>query len=114
MKMAHITIHTAKIDESVAFYQEVLGMEISARFSGAGGKPIVFLGGDDSGVRIELIEDLADRYCGSGISVGFHVENVEEKHAALQSLHPSPMISPNPHTRFFFIKDPNGVSIQFI
>ncbi len=31
-----------------------------------------------------------------------------------QGFRPGPMISPNPHARFFFVKDPNGVDIQFI
>ncbi|MNN74202.1 hypothetical protein D3C81_1903730 [compost metagenome] len=26
----------------------------------------------------------------------------------------SPIISPNPMTRFFFVKDPNGIQIQFV
>ena len=29
-------------------------------------------------------------------------------------MHPTPIFSPNPHTCFFFLKDPNGIPIQII
>lgn len=115
MKMVHITIHTEKLSESVEFYENVLGMETQARFQGVGGKSIAFLGSRDSDVRIELIEDEAG-YNGTGISMGFHVKDVEALREWMEAknLNPSPMLCPNVDTRFFFIQDPNGVSIQFI
>lgn len=115
MKMVHITIHTAKLSESVEFYQNILGMDVQAQFQGVGGKSIVFLANQESDVRIELIEDEAYD-SGAGISVGFQVEDVEATHKWMEDrgLNPSPVLHPNMNTRFFFVQDPNGVSIQII
>ena len=50
--------------------------------------------------------------------ISFYIASVsgyyeyEKKEA--DGLKPGPMISPNPHARFFFVKDPNGVDIQFV
>lgn len=116
MKIAHITIHTAKLEESVKFYSEVLGLSIKVRFSTPDGKNIVFLSGGEDDAAIELITDEDHPFDGKGISIGFHVQEVESAHEQMESsgLNPSPIISPNPQTKFFFITDPNGVSIQLI
>lgn len=116
MKMVHITIHTAKMAESLDFYQNVLGMEVKAKFPGLGGLPIAFLESDDSDVQIELIEDPQAAFQGTGLSVGFRVKNVEDTRVWMQNrgLNPSAMVCPNPCTRFFFIQDPNGLRIQII
>lgn len=79
------------------------------------GMNIVFLSGEDS-PSIELIENAEQKFSGQGISIGFHVDDVEKKHRELEEkgLRPSSIISPNPNARFFFIADPNGVMIQII
>ena len=114
MKLLHITIHTAVPEASAKFYCDVLGFAVQEKFTGAMGKSIQFLENPESDVRIELIDDEAQAYNGSGLSIGFHVDDVEKAHEQMQGLNPSAIVSPNPHTRFFFIKDPNGVQIQII
>ena len=114
MKMQHITIRTAELEKSIKFYQDIIGLRMQ-RDLRQFGSPIVFLAdGDDP--CIELIEDAAQAYSGAGISIGFHVEDVEGKRAELEEkgFAPTPMISPDPNVKFFFIKDPDGVTIQFI
>ena len=112
--MKHITINTAKMEESLQFYKEIAGLEMKVDMREMGA-PIVFLAdGDDP--CIELIENPAQAYSGAGISIGFHAEDVEGKRTELEAkgFAPTPIIQPNPNTKFFFIKDPNGVTIQFI
>jgi len=48
--------------------------------------------------------------------MGFEVEDIDKEYMKKeeQGFKPGPMISPNPHARFFFVKDPNGVDIQFV
>lgn len=48
--------------------------------------------------------------------MGLHAQDVEKLHEELKNkgFEPTDMISPNPHVKFFFVKDPDGVSIQFI
>lgn len=114
MKIVHITINTTKLDESVRFYQDVLGLEIVSDLRQSGGMPIVFLSSAAEDISIELIENAEQPYSGVGLSIGFHTDNVEAAHERVQEagLHPSPMISPKPGVKFFFIEDPNGVKIQ--
>lgn len=115
MKMQHITIHTAKLDESMKFYKEIAGLDVQAEFNG-GVHNIVFLANAKGETCVELLEDADAAYSGRGISIGFHVNNVETYREELmgKGFDVSPLISPNPKTAFFFTKDPNGVEIQFI
>lgn len=114
MKIKHITINTADLEKSMKFYEDIIGLKLQ-RDLRQFGSPIVFLAdGDDP--CIELIENPAQAYSGAGISIGFHTEDVEAKRAELEEkgFAPTPMLSPNPNVKFFFIQDPNGVKIQFI
>ena len=50
------------------------------------------------------------------LSVGFRTDNAEAKREALLAagLEVSPMMRPNPQVRFFFVRDPAGVNVQFM
>lgn len=115
MKMVHVTIHTPKLEESIKFYEEIAGLKIERDMRAMGGN-IVFLSNAEAETCVELLEDTENAYSGSGISIGFHTEDVEKLHEELtgKGLNPSPIISPNPHVAFFFVKDPSGVTVQFI
>lgn len=77
---------------------------------------IVFLNDGSSDVCIELVANKEHSYEGSGISVGFATDDLYKSAQELKSkgITTGKIIVPNPHTRFFFIEDPNGVQIQFI
>lgn len=115
MKMVHVTIHTADIEGSIGFYRETAGLEV-VRDLRPSGKPIVFMAEDKGDTAVELIEDPARPYSGSGISAGFSTEDVEAKRKELiaAGCEPTEIISPGPGTRFFFVTDPNGFTVQFI
>ena len=52
-----------------------------------------------------------------GISLGFEVKSVDEKIKFIKEKGlevDSGPFQPNPHIRFFYVKDPTGVSIQFV
>lgn len=116
MKMVHVTINSKKFDESIKFYQDVVGLNIAGDLRGKGPKNIVFLSNGEGETSIEIIESEDAPYEGGGISIGFKADDVEAKREELAAAgyEVSPMIAPNPHVKFFFVKDPNGVSIQFI
>ena len=112
------TISVRDLEESLKFYQEIVGLPLLRRFGGGPGTEIAFLG-EDGGTTVELIcnEKVKDVNIGSDISMGFSVKSLDEKLAFLEAkgikLHSGPF-SPNPHTKFFFILDPNGLKIQFV
>ena len=114
MKMEHVTIQTACLDESVKFYREIAGLKIQREMKGP--FSIVFLANAEDETCIELIESKDTCYSGEGISIGFHVPDVEKYHEELQKkgFEPTPIEAPAPNVKFFFVKDPSGVMIQFI
>lgn len=116
MKMKHVTINTACLEESVKFYQEITGLTVQTDLRNISGMPIVFLANGEDETCVELIENKEKAYQGEGISIGFEVEDVDAKYEELKAagFETSPMLSPNPNVKFFFIKDPNGVTIQMI
>lgn len=116
MILSHITINTSKLKESLSFYQNILDLHIVRDMRSKGPMNIVFLSDNSTTVCIELIENAEHSYEGSGLSIGFATQDLDKALDDLKSngIATGPMISPNPHTRFFFISDPNGVQIQFI
>ena len=116
MQLTHITINTGRLEESVAFYQNILGLNIARDMRGKGTVNIVFLNDGSSDVCIELVANKEHSYEGSGISVGFATDDLDKSAQELKSkgIKKKKIIVPNPHTRFLFIEDPNGVQIQFI
>lgn len=117
MKFCWCTITVSNMEESLKFYQEIVGLSISRRFMSGPVGEIVFLG--DGETKVELIYNEANKSVNVGhdISLGFEVNSVDEmikfvKEKGLE-LESGPF-QPNPHVKFFFVKDPNGVRIQFV
>lgn len=109
--IVHVTVKTAKLEETINFYQWLLDLPISMRFTSPFGE-IVMLGND---TKLELISDSsAEQISAKGLSVGFMVKNLDEIITMLDSkgIPHSDIISPMPKTRFIFLQDPNGLEIQ--
>lgn len=117
MKFCWCTIAVKDMEESITFYKDIIKLNVKSRFNAGQGKEICFLG--DGETQIELVYDTNNQevVTAEGISLGFEIESVEEMIKFLKSteikLDKGPF-QPNPQIRFFFIKDPNGISIQFV
>ena len=116
MKLLHVTIQTNKFEEELIFYLEIVGLKMM-RDMRPNGRNMVFLADAEGDSEIEIIEN-ADAECAGNenLSVGFLTADLESKYNELKAkeYEVSPMISPNPHVRFFFVKDPAGVRVQFM
>ena len=115
MQFRHVTLSVKDLDESIKFYRDIVGLSITRRFAAGPGREIVFLG--SGATEVELISGGAGTTAGTGISMGFATESPEDTMALLREKGfdiEGPMISPNPQTRFFFVKDPDGHRVQFI
>lgn len=103
--------------ESLDFYQEIIGLEINRRFSPREGMEIVFLGKGETQVELIYNELGEDANMGSGISLGFETESMDELKVLLKGKGIdiiSGPFSPNPHMTYFFVLDPNGLRIQLV
>jgi lactoylglutathione lyase len=117
MKISHVTICTKNLEESIRFYTEVLGCAVKRRFQGGPNEEICFVNADS--VDIELIGGLSEGINydpNPRVSIGFPVDDLDAKHEYIKTkaTDVTDIVSPNPHVRFFFFNDPNGVRLQFI
>lgn len=116
MKLNWVTIRVSHLEQSIAFYTQMLGMEVAARF-GSEGNQIVMLGKDEE-AKVELICESSARVesPGNGVSIGLETADLDALVAALKAKG-YPVIgpvSPQPNLRFFFVKDPDGYTIQLV
>jgi lactoylglutathione lyase len=116
VKFCWCTITVNVMEESIKFYQEIVGLSIDRRFREGENVDICFLGNGET--KIELIHGPNHHAPGrvEGISLGFEVESLDEtikfiKEKGLEVA--SGPFQPSPEVKFFFVKDPNGVNIQF-
>ena len=116
MKMQHVTIQTKHFEDEIAFYEKFAHLTVQHDMRG-GPMDIVFMGEDEGGAMVEIISNPdVENAGGDGISMGFHAEDLEGLRSELEEagVQVTQMISPQPGVRFFFAKDPAGVTVQFI
>ncbi len=114
MMIAHVTVTTENMQETIEFYQWLLDLPINRRFPMGDGGEIVFFGEPDE-TKFEVIyQPDVKAKAAVGVTIGFAVDSLKDKLALLdgRSIPHSPVITPNPHAAFCFFTDLNGVSIQ--
>lgn len=117
MKFCWSTLRVKNLEESLKFYVEIVGLNITKRYKSTPGKEIAFLG--DGETKIELIcnDELKEVSYGEHISLGFEVNSVDKMISFVKekglAIHSGPF-QPNPHMKFFYMLDPNGLKIQFV
>ncbi|WML33610.1 VOC family protein [Clostridium sp. OS1-26] len=117
MKFCWTTLMVKDLEESLKFYQEIVGLSVDRRFKAGPGVEIAFLGDGETKVELMCNEALKEVSFGQDISLGFEVNSVDEIMALVKEkgidIHSGPF-QPNSHTKFFFVLDPNGLKIQFV
>jgi len=116
MKLLHVTIQTDKFEQELGFYQTIIGLRM-IRDMRSLGRNLVFLADGEGDTEIEIIENADAKNAGNeNLSIGFKTQDVDEMRAQLtaEGFEATPMISPAPQVKFFFVKDPAGVSVQFM
>ena len=115
MKMLHVTIQTKFFQEEMDFFLKHVGLKID-RDMRPFGRNMVFLNNGEGETCIEIIENDSDSAGNENLSVDFLTEDLEKKREELiaDGFVPTPMITPAPNIKFFFVTDPAGVKIQFM
>lgn len=117
MNFLWATITVRDMNASLDFYQNVVGLSLNTRVRSNESTELAFLGGGQT--QIELIHhskgEMQDM--GKAISLGFAVDDLDVMMQKIKEqgleIHDGPF-APNPHIRFFYVLDPNGLRIQFV
>lgn len=116
MKFLWTTILVNNMDESLKFYEEIVGLKMTERFQTGPGMEISFLGEGETKVELIYNEKFKKLDAGNRVTLGFKVESLDEKINFIKEkgikIITGP-IEPNPSIKYFIIKDPDGVKIQF-
>lgn len=116
MKFLWTTILVKDMEETLKFYQEVVGLKLDRRFSPAPGMEICFLGEDDTKLEVICSEKFKNIDPGNAVTLGFKVDSLDEMIKFVNEkkivIKTGP-VQPNPHLKYFIVQDPNGIKVQF-
>lgn len=116
MKLNYITFMVRDIKKSIAFYQDLVGLQIVNRINPGVGE-IVFLANEKGETMLELIEFAGvEKVETKGMIVSFlaktDLEELREKAITL-GCSPSEIIAKGPKPKHFTVIDPDEIVIEF-
>ena len=107
------TINVSDLDRSLIFYCDLLGLPVTGQVGEAGDAFRIAFLGDARGTRLELIQGHGAPQPSEAISVGIVPRDLEAALEACNDTVQGP-VSPNPHTTFWFVRDPDGYRVQLL
>jgi len=117
MKFCWSTLMVKNLEESLKFYQEIVGLKVSRRFQAGPGMEIAFLGDGDTKIELICNGSSEEINVGKDISWGFEVDSLDRALSLIKEkgleIHSGPF-RPNPNIKFFYVLDPNGLKVQFV
>ena len=114
MHIKHITFRVKDLEKSIEFYQMLTELTVERRFS-AGQAELAFLSHGQGETEVELIHIPGSQTVeAKGMFICFETDKLDAMHALALSknLRPSDIQCPDDDTRYFYVYDPDGVSVQ--
>ena len=114
MHIKHVTIKVKNLEQSIQFYETITELAVSRRFH-AGPAELAFMTNGNGETEMELLHiPQGQTFEGKGMFICFETDQLDQKHqlALIQGLNPSPIQEPGDSTRYFYVYDPDGVSVQ--
>ena len=115
MKLKHIAIRVKDLEKSIKFYEEIAGLKVDRRISSPPAE-LAFMATEDGHTQIELV-NIANTpsYEGKGWFICFETDDLNPIYqlAKEKSLNPSEIQDPGDGTKYVYVYDPDGVSVQF-
>lgn len=116
MKFLWTTILVKDMEETLKFYQEVVGLKMDRRFNAGPDMEICFLGEDSTKLEVICNKKFKNIDAGNAVTLGFSVNSLDEmiKFVGEKGIEiKTGPVQPNPHIKYFIVQDPNGIKIQF-
>lgn len=116
MKFLWTTVHVKNMEESLNFYQNIVGLKLTDRFNVTPTMEISFLGEDDTKLELICNDNFKNIIAGNAVSLGFKVDSLDKMLELVKSRGieiKSGPTQPNPNLKYFIISDPNGLKVQF-
>lgn len=116
MKLNYITIMVRDMEKSLAFYTELVGLQIVRQFNPGMGQ-IAFLANAQGETMLELIEFAnVEKVSAKGLVVSFLAgDALEDVHQKAQTLgyQPTELVDHPPKPKHFTVTDPDGICVEF-
>ncbi len=114
MKFHHISLRVKDFEKSVAFYTTLTKLTVAKSFAANGGN-VAYLHNAEGETEIEIIAMPAGQtFEGKGMFLCFATDDLEAAHkvAVEAGMNPSDIRQPEPTAKYFYVYDPDGVSVQ--
>ena len=114
MHIKHITFRVRDLEKTIAFYAEMTGLTVARRFR-AEPAELAFLTNGAGETELEFLHiPSGQTFEGKGMFICFEADNLDEMHALAveKGYNPSPIQVPGDGTRYFYMYDPDGVSVH--
>ena len=115
MKFHHISLRVRDFERSMKFYTELAGLTVTKQIAPPGAN-VAYLANSAGDTEVELI-CIPESQCyeGKGMFLCFAANDLEAVHKkALEGgYNPSDIRQPEPDAKYFYVYDPDGVSVQF-
>lgn len=116
MKLEWITYRVNNLNNALDFYENILGLELNARFKVSETMELAFLKLDNT--QIELIEDKEriESFNANEVSIGLEIKNTDEwlKYLSEKDIEVIGSMKQGANLVFTFIKDYDGNAIQLV
>ena len=114
MKFHHISLRVSDFEKSLHFYTTLTGLAVVKQFA-AGGGNVAYLQNGEGETEVELIAmPQGQNFEGKGMFLCFATDDLEAATAlaVTEGMNPSDIRHPEPDAKYFYVYDPDGVSVQ--
>ncbi|MDO5784543.1 MAG: VOC family protein [Eubacteriales bacterium] len=114
MHIHHLALRVSDLEKSIRFYETLTQLKVAERFVSDPGE-VAYLHNAAGETMIELIAmPGGQNFEGKGLFLCFGTDALDAAHArAVEAgMNPSDIRQPEPTARYFYVYDPDGLSVQ--
>ena len=114
MHIQHIALSVRDLEKSIEFYETVADLKVMRRLKAGPGEVAFEQRPGCNRNRANFHARAAVLRRSGGMFICFATDKLDEMHKLVteKGFNPSPIQEPDPDTRYFYVYDPDGVSVQ--